>query len=279
MSDLRIENFIESKYREFFTGVQINNEYAALYEQIKHPKLRTILTTAHYELVTLLELMNTRLPTYEESNYYWADSSRSLLKVISIIDSLRTNLQGSVHAFKIDDYYHNLFEQLVYWLKQSGGSEIPPHMEKIEIYLLIPIFFPADTIAVPNTDGVDYKLLKLIGEGSYAQVFKYKDFFYNRYFVLKRAKKELEPKELERFKKEFDIMKSLNSPYVTEVYRFFEDRNEYLMEYMDCTLQYYIEKRNTTISVAERKGLVYQTFRALDIYIQGGKCYNSKRIP
>ena len=262
MSDLRIENFIESKYREFFNGVQINNEYAALYEQIKQPKLRTILTTAHHEIVSLLELMNTRLPTYEESSHYWADPSRDLLKVISIIDSLHTNLQGSVHAFKIDDYYDNLFEQLVYWLKPSGGSEIPPHMKKIEIYLLLPIFFPADTIAVPNTDGVDYKLLKLIGEGSYAQVFKYKDFFYNRYFVLKRAKKELEPKELERFKKEFDIMKSLNSPYVTEVYRFFEDRNEYLMEYMDCTLQYYIEKRNTTISEAERKGLVYQTFRA-----------------
>lgn len=262
MTDLRIENFIESKYREFFTGVQINNEYAALYEQIKHPKLCTILTTAHYELVTLLELMNTRLPTYEESNYYWADSSRSLLKVISIIDSLRTNLQGSVHAFKIDDYYDKLFEQLVYWLKQSGGSEIPPHMEKIEIYLLIPIFIPADIIAVPNEVVVDYKLLKLIGAGSYAQVFKYKDSFYNRYFVLKRAKKELGPKELERFKKEFDIMKSLNSPYVAEVYHFFEDRNEYLMEYMDCTLRDYIEKRNPTITMAERKGLSYQVFRA-----------------
>ncbi len=64
MPDLKIENFIESQYREFFNGVQINNEYAALYEQIKHPKLRTILATAHHELVSLLELMNTRLPTY-----------------------------------------------------------------------------------------------------------------------------------------------------------------------------------------------------------------------
>ena len=135
MPDLKIENFIESQYREFFNGVQINNEYAALYEQIKHPKLRTILATAHHELVSLLELMNTRLPTYEESNYYWADSSRSLLKVISIIDSLHTNLQGSVHAFKIDDYYDDLFGQIVYWLKPSGGSEIPPHMKKIEIFL------------------------------------------------------------------------------------------------------------------------------------------------
>ena len=105
MPDLKIENFIESQYREFFNGVQINNEYAALYEQIKHPKLRTILATAHHELVSLLELMNTRLPTYEESSHYWADPSRDLLKVISIIDSLHTNLQGSVHAFKIDDYY------------------------------------------------------------------------------------------------------------------------------------------------------------------------------
>lgn len=38
--------------------------------------------------------------------------------------------------------------------------------------------------------------LKLIGEGSYAHVYKYKDTFYDHPFVLKRAKKTLLIKNL-----------------------------------------------------------------------------------
>lgn len=41
----------------------------------------------------------------------------------------------------------------------------------------------------------DYNFfLKIIGEGSYAKVFKYKDDFYDKYFVLKRAKNDLDKK-------------------------------------------------------------------------------------
>lgn len=47
--------------------------------------------------------------------------------------------------------------------------------------------------------------MKLIGNGSYANVYKYKDTFYNRPFILKRAKKELTDKEIARFKREFSV--------------------------------------------------------------------------
>jgi len=63
----------------------------------------------------------------------------------------------------------------------------------------------------------------VIGEGSYARVHKYKDEYYNRSFVIKKALKNFNEKELERFKREFEEMKKLNSPYVIEVYNFDEE--------------------------------------------------------
>ena len=60
--------------------------------------------------------------------------------------------------------------------------------------------------------------LKTIGSGSYATVSKYYDKRYDRWFAVKKAKKGLNDKELIRFRREFDDMKSLNSPYVVEVY-------------------------------------------------------------
>jgi len=49
--------------------------------------------------------------------------------------------------------------------------------------------------------------LKFIGEGSYANVYKYKDPFYKNFFVVKRAKDNLNAKEIERFQREFNAMK------------------------------------------------------------------------
>ena len=59
----------------------------------------------------------------------------------------------------------------------------------------------------------------MIGEGSYAHVYKYKDPFYDRFIVVKRAENNLVEKELERFKCEYKSMKEFSSPYIVEVYR------------------------------------------------------------
>lgn len=37
-------------------------------------------------------------------------------------------------------------------------------------------------------------------------------------------------------------MDSLSSPYIVEVYRYENDTNEYIMEFMDLTLDEYIKK-------------------------------------
>lgn len=117
-------------------------------------------------------------------------------------------------------------------------------------------------IVIPeHNPSVSYEL-KPIGEGSYAKVFKYKDNFYNHTFVLKRAKKDLSKKELERFKREFDQMKALNSPYIVDVFRYNEERNEYIMEYMDCTLDKFISENNGKLTFVERKNIAFQVLRA-----------------
>ena len=115
--------------------------------------------------------------------------------------------------------------------------------------------------------------LKLIGGGSYANVFKYKDTFYNKYFVLKRAKKDLSTKEIERFKREFKEMQEFSSPYILEVYCYNEEKNEYIMEYMDFTLNSYIEKYNSSLSTMHRKSIVLQILKAFDYIHSKGRLH------
>ena len=117
-------------------------------------------------------------------------------------------------------------------------------------------------IEIPeNTDSKTYEL-KLIGEGSYAKVFKYKNDTYQKFIVLKRAKTDLNDKELERFKREYDQMKSLNSPYIVEVYGYDQNKHEYSMEYMDLTLEKYISTNNGNLTFKQRKGISMQILKA-----------------
>lgn len=126
------------------------------------------------------------------------------------------------------------------------------------------------SIIVKKTDTEMVYNLKLIGEGSYANVYKYKDTFYNCNFVIKRAKKNLSEKELQRFKREYEEMKKLSSPYILEVYRYSEDKNEYIMEYMEYTLDSYITKNNTKLSDSRRKSIAQQVLKAFS-YIHSKK--------
>lgn len=58
-----IENYIESQYRELVSFAKINYEYIEFYKAFEHEKLREILSTLHYELISLFTSMNSRLPT------------------------------------------------------------------------------------------------------------------------------------------------------------------------------------------------------------------------
>lgn len=270
---MNIDNYIESQYRELLSCSQINAEYAGLYKPVKNQKLQEILMTLHHDFIDLFRTMNERLPTGENGAHFWAEPSRALIKRIDIALGLTRTLKETSLAIQIDSYYLKLFTDCLDFLTSSGGSQLPANMEKIELYYTIPIFKPLSSVTISHEQRDFTFSLKLVGTGSYANVYKYKDTFYNRPFILKRAKKELTNKELARFKREFDVMQDLSSPYIIEVYTYNPDKNEYIMEYMDYTLDDYISKYNSTLTLAQRKGIAQQILRAFNYIHSKGQLH------
>lgn len=254
-----VDNHIESQYR--LLGDRINIEFLDIYQSFSSQKIQEIFSTIHHLFVVNYSAMNERLPTGDYENHFGAENSRELILAIDVLKSLERVLKTTKDAFTIDSYYEQIIQKSTEFLVKSGESAIPPHMEKIEIYWTIPILRKKDVVELgQNSTEHQYADLQKIGYGSYATVYSFIDKFYNRKFVLKRANANLAPKEIERFKQEYEQMTRLSSPYIVEVYRYDGAKNEYVMEYMDFTLKEYIEKQNP--SVDEKKRIIYQIFHA-----------------
>ena len=150
------------------------------------------------------------------------------------------------------------------FLMEVSGSTIPLDLIRIDLIEYEPIFYMNSFVKVTDiNNSINYKT-KLIDHGSYANVFKYRDEFYNRDIIIKRAKvNELNKKELERFKQEFEVMDKLNSPYVVSVYRYDDTKKEYFMECADETLKKYIDRNNTKIDNKKRFEIINQIIKAL----------------
>lgn len=154
--------------------------------------------------------------------------------------------------------YLKKFNELLY----NDGYEIYPcsHRSGRTVYS----YHRLDFIEVDNEKCQEFTELKLIGSGSYANVYKYFDKRYNQMFALKRAKPDLNEKENERFIREFNDMKKLNSPYIVSVYSFDNNKNQYTMELADCSLADYIIKNNTKLNFSARRMLIMQLFSAFE---------------
>ena len=249
-------DFIETVSNEF----QSDNQY--LYQEDFGERLSLLLSSIHYHVNLLLREMNSRMK--RKNFYYWADLSRKLLACINIVDRLSKISELENIGFTVDKEYGEIFQKCNQFLKEYNGSYIPTDMEQNEIKYELPIFFIGDTIN-KKSGGVEsgFKLFP-IGEGAYAQVFKYFDDFYDKYFAVKRARTDLDAKELDRFYKEYEVMKSINSPYVLEVYRLDKNKNEYFMEFADFSLYDFILKNNQKLNFTIRRKLCLQIIRAFE---------------
>ncbi len=252
------ENYIA----ELKLELELTNEYEDLYKSFYKNDIILILSTLHSSLLQLFKTMNSRLPTKDFCNHFWAEPSRNLIDIIDKIETLQRKLNKSEYAFKIEEYNKKIISKCNEFLSVSGGSTIPKNMDKIELFYATPIFIKSNSINVKHPNKNSVRDLTPIGEGSYALTYKYYDDFYDRYFVVKKAKKGLSEKELQRFKQEFEIMKSLNSPYIVDVYAYNENDNSYIMEYMDYTLDKYISVNNDKMSPLVRKSITLQLLKA-----------------
>ncbi|MEK0152211.1 protein kinase [Tetragenococcus halophilus] len=160
-------------------------------------------------------------------------------------------------------------------LSNSGGSIIPEDYQRLDIVKYKPIIALDKQIKRQNKNDKQLFSLKFVGTGSYASVYRFKDDFYNQTFALKRANKDLTFTELNRFKREFEVMKKLDSPYILKVCTFKEEDNEFIMEYVDQTLQHYIDKNNSSLQFSRRSRLVWIYVNILDTFFES---LFSKRI-
>lgn len=255
---MHTENFIEAIYREL---EEHHQNYMKLYADFNNQKLSEILSTIHFNLVKELKNLNSRLPTREDSAYYHAEDSRRLLAVFEVVERLRSNLKNTQYEFYIDEYYTKTMNNCKRFIVQYGGSSIPPNVNKIELYYTIPIFINKTNNKFNKKNGSYYDT-KLIGTGSYANVYKYKDEDYAETFVLKKLKKYASEKDLVRFKQEYQLMKNNPHPNIVRVYRYF-DNNSYTMDYCGISLKKFIDANNTSLTTEQRLDLISQLLEGI----------------
>lgn len=270
---------LDSYLKRICTANEINylDDIYEMYSFVSNDDLRKLLATFHTNLNKWITILNNDIRTiYDEGGqlkycggYFHAQDSRDYLDLIERIDALRSKLKSSKYEFRLcKDTYDDFIRRTRRFVVKSGGSTIPEGFEPVETEDLSPVFELVNGVAISRENKKIYASLKSVGEGSYARVFSYVDPTYNIPIILKRALSTLDNKEIKRFKQEFQILKSLHSPYIVQAFVYNESANEYTMECMDETLYQYILKNNTSLSLKERKGIIAQICKGLE-YIHG----------
>lgn len=252
---VNIEYFLSQKYDRYELQETLRTE--ELYNDINNIYLKKLFAILHQEFNRLFSFM------YKKTNgHFNANESRELDEYIKLYEDMKYVLKETSLCFEIDKDYAFFIEECKRFLVLSGGSPIPEDLKKIKLIEYEPIFTMMRSVKIANKIEEKRYPIHLIGEGSYAKVFKYMDQFYNKTFVIKQARKDLNEKEIERFKKEYQTLKELRSPYILEVYNYDEEKNEYYAEYADQTLYEFISKNNNKIANDTRISIVNQLFKA-----------------
>lgn len=228
-----------------------SDSFTRLYEDQEFGHMFSVL---HKHLNQHFDAINDRAKT---THHYWADNSRDLIALIDELEQDLHNLKLAGNEVKLDQRYKEAIEHCRPWLSRSGGSTVPDDFQLIDVVKFEPVFSrPATTVKLKKPT-MPIKL-KMVGEGSYATVHSFVDPDYGIKFAVKRAKRGISERDLQRFKQEYEVMKRLSFPYIIEVYHYDEDRDEYRMEFCDETLRTYISKRNSRLSFSSRKRIALQ---------------------
>jgi eukaryotic-like serine/threonine-protein kinase len=242
--------FMLADLREKYGALPAARAFARLYDD---PEWGHMFAVLHKRLNEHFTDINGRAKT---TRHYWAENSRDLLALIEEIETDLHTLKRSGVEVELNDPYQEALDRCRPWLSPSGGSPVPEDFEPIEVVVYERVFIhaPASVSLEKQQTPVE---LKMVGTGSYAHVYSFVDPDYGIKFAVKRAK-DLDDRDLERFKQEFAVLSRLSFPYVVKVYRYNEARNEYRMEYCDTTLREYVRRKNAKLSFAARKRIALQ---------------------
>ncbi|WP_286033791.1 protein kinase domain-containing protein [Fusobacterium necrogenes] len=238
--------------RELEERKKLNEDYLELYDEFTDSELKIVLSSYHYLLIEAFRKVNMGL--LRNSKYIHADISREIIDLMTKIESFTGNMIEA--RIKLIEDYRNIIKKIKSFIQQSGGTIIPDDFLEIQLIETRAIFIYEDSIKKEGSK----ETLKLvpIGTGAYAQVYSFYDKFYDDNFVLKRLNKNASDKDFERFCREFEIMKELNSIFIAKVYRMDRENKEYIMEKVDTTLFEHIEKNNSKLIFSDREYIIRQ---------------------
>jgi hypothetical protein len=248
----------------------IDETYLDLYIE-QGPYLRAF-ASIHQRLDVEFEWMNTKARN-GSTGHFNADNSRSLLDLIDELAELARSMEMAGKSLWVSPEYQRVLDGSKEWLVDSGGSPIPEGFTPVLVEKYDAVFGLADA-AVVLADHSKVSLT-LVGEGAYAVVHKFVDPNYGITFARKKLKRSADEREVERFRREYEIMKGLDFPYILQVYRYDESENSYTMEFCESTLEEYIKRRNNkkNFDFSVRRRIALQFLYGLNYLHVKGYCH------
>jgi tRNA A-37 threonylcarbamoyl transferase component Bud32 len=248
-------------YLRQYDSAQIDQTYLLVYrrEDIAPRAFASI----HERLDGLLKFLNAKAPNGQEGHFN-ADESREVLRLIEEIDELRRVLRMVGQALIVRPEYEQTLQGARTWLQPTNGSPVPFGFTPVEVDPYAPMLWREETaMLVSSGSNVE---LKMVGQGAFATVQKFVDPRYGITLARKKLKADVDDRERERFRQEFELMKELKFPYILEVYKFNEADGSYLMEYCDATLEQYVTRwnNNPRFGLASRKRIALQFLYGLN---------------
>lgn len=257
---------IEKQQLDFYNDLSYCSYYKDFYKDLIYP---VFFSKIHWLIVNGFKDIQNAKVRDDGTRYIHAQESRFLKHSILAIKQARQVFKDTEYDFVVNEEILNILVVLDNQLKETNGSFIKESEEfaNINIPYAINIFSQCNTVKVWHSETA-FKTMTFLGKGSYGNVYKYDDDFLNCSFALKVFKKENDSKSLDRFKEEFKICKSLDSPYIIHVYRYLDQENAIIMELMDGSIEKICQ---TNIEFNQRASIAKQVFKSV-IYL------HSKRI-
>lgn len=264
----RIENIFFSDY----SLEEPSPRYVRLYDGFKED-ITLGLAHLHEQLNRLFKFMNSKAPKGIEGHFN-AQESRELIDLRDEVYALQNAVLNAGGSLALDSTYGAALEGADEWLVPSGGSPIPPGFTPVELKWHDPIFWFGEDVQIRLDERSEVEL-RTEGQGSFARVQSFLDPLYGVRVARKTLVSPSTAEEKYRFKQEFELMNSLNFPYILQVYKLADDERSYTMEYCHSTLEEYIGEQDDPIDfdLPTRRRVSLQFLNGLNYLHVKGICH------